>query len=358
MNQTLPSLRTDFLPLVSFKFAYKLGHNRELSISEFRSLSGNAKAVINSGFIFSDYDIDFASLGAIVFKCLVNKTLPLVLPKKIGYVTLDKQKNQINKLKELGAKKILLQNKYPNAGHFKYVANWFIELEAKEELVYLQVTDHQDADNWTKLDMNLPVKDMKKGIINLKLARSMYNLLPQSAKKSKNICDPFSGLGRNAIAIMDLDLNFALSDNDPSCVDSANQNFDFAQELLHTQSKLVSNIVLDAQKLTNPFGTKFSIVTEGYLTEVLDDFTTERIADERLVEVKSFWQTTLKNWNKIDGLEAAVFCVPYYLVRALKIYLDPLELLEGTGFKLNTNPIFYDRAKTKIGHLVISIVRN
>jgi hypothetical protein len=338
---------------MSFTFAYKIGHNQDLSLAEYTALTHDTEYKLFGGFIYCNKNLELNKVGSLVYKAKVLKELPETLPKKMGFVNMDSDKNVIGMLKERGAKKILLQNKYPNAGHFKYVKNWFIHKKLENKSIYLEILEHQDADNWTKLDMDLPEKDMKRGIINLKLALSMYNLIQD---KTPNVCDPFAGLGRNAVAIWDLDKNFYLSDLDEKCIPQIKKNLDWLQQKVESNSKVVEIKVLNAQDLQAPTSEDFVICTEGYLTPVLNDAIHLMEANQRLDQVTSFWDKTLTNWAKIENLKEIVFCLPYYLLGVKKMFIHPQEIIPY-GFELVEDPIFYDRAKSKVGHQIIHLKR-
>jgi hypothetical protein len=337
---------------MSFKFAYKVGHNQPLSVAEFTSLGDDFK--ISGGFIFSNADLEISKTGSLVYKTLILKELPETLPKKIGFVSLDGDKDIIKKLKEKGAKKILLQNKYPNAGHFKYVKNWFIHRKIEGGEIYLEVLEYQDADQWSKIDMGLPAKDMKRGIINLKLARSMYNLIQN---KDLAICDPFAGLGRNAVAIWDLNKNFYLSDIDKSCEELINKNINWIQENFPSDSKVLKITTQDASKLELVGVVEnFVIVTEGYLTTVLHDQINSYEATKRLDDVKDFWLKTLKNWVSNQLIKEVVFCLPYYIMGQSKFNIKVEDIIP-VGFEEVGSSIFYDRVKSRVGHQIVHLVR-
>jgi hypothetical protein len=334
-----------------YTFAYKIGHNLELAKNEFNYLSDNSEYELDGDYILTDFDFDISKCGSMIFKAKIHKELTQ-LPKKIGYVTntpANRHSSLIKYLKNLGAKKILISAKEPNYGQVKYVGNWFIH--CKE--YFLEVVQFFDQELWARIDMSLPGKDMKKGIINLKLARSMANFTNQN-----NICDPFAGLGRNAVAIWDKDKNFQLSDIDPVCELAIQQNIKYVSRKIPSQSKVLSIATLDAKDIVNGFGSDFSIVTEGFLTDAANYFLSLKEASERMEGVKNTWKEIFHNWAKIDGLKEVVFCLPFFITRSEDVFWDVVRDLPKE-FKIvpfiNSEYIFYKRKDTRIGHMIVKI---
>jgi hypothetical protein len=338
---------------MEYSFAYKIGHNPELSINEYIALTGDTKFKIKGFLLYSNSDIDITQAGSLVFKALVTTNL-VDLPKKIGYVTVAPVKSHpmiIKQLKAQGAKKILISNKEPNIGQFKYVGNWFMEVEDH----YLQIVQNSDQEYWNRLDMDLPAKDMKKGIINIKLARSMLNLT-----KYTNICDPFAGLGRNAAAGWNEGKKFVLSDLDPACKIHIDENIKFLNQYYGKQSEVLKNETLNAKDIVDNFGEEFAIVTEGHLTEAANYVLSYNEAESRVAEVKELWMEVLTNWSKIDNLRDIVFTLPFYITRSKDIYWDivhdlPKELTLVPFF--NDDYIFYKRPNTRIGHMIVRLTK-
>lgn len=336
---------------MEYSFAYKIGHNPELSINEYIALTDDTKFKIKGFLLYSNSDLDITQAGSLVFKALVTTNLT-DLPKKIGYVTTAPVKSHpmiIKQLKAQGAKKILISNKEPNIGQFKYVANWFMEVEDH----YLQIVQNSDQEYWNRLDMDLPAKDMKKGIINIKLARSMLNMT-----KCTNICDPFAGLGRNAAAGWNEGKKFVLSDLDPTCKIHIDENVRFLNQYYGKQSEVLKNETLNAKDITDQFGEEFAIVTEGHLTEAANYVLSYNEAESRVDEVKELWTEVLTNWSKIENLKDIILTLPYYITRSKDIYWDIVHDLPA-GINLvpfyNDDYIFYKRPNTRIGHMIVRL---
>ena len=336
---------------MEFKFAYKIGHNLELSINEFDSLTKDLDFTNNNNYIFSNHDLDINTTGSIVFKAIIHRGYPETLPKKIGFVSKGSKGYIMNKLKALGAKKINLTDQLPNIGQIKYVKNWFIDY-GKE---VFEIVQYYDQELWSKIDMNLPSKDMKRGIINLKLARSMNNLTDY-----KKIYDPFAGLGRNAIASFDSDKHFILSDNDQTTEELMNKNIAYIKKYENCNFNVEKIFIRDAQYINSEFEEDFAIVTEGYLTDSANAILYQNQIEKRMYEIKDFWLETLKNWSRLENLKEVVLTLPFFITKEEDFFWDiEKDLPEAWSLAVfkNSNYIFYKRKETRIGHMIIKLIK-
>lgn len=357
---------TYFKKHLSQTYYYKIGHNETLSLAEFKSIASQLnkkeEIAISNGYIITRNDIDIDELGSIIFKMqeVVNFD-NATLPKKVGYANLSKSKgisknDLLKKLKEQGGKKINIINVTPNIGNIQYVKDWFIE---QDNSVYY-ISQYFDNSLWGYIDMSLPAKDMKKGIINLKLARSIYNL---SDLNIKSVFDPFSGLGRNGVAIWDKDVDIYMSDNDEYCKRYVQENIEWIAERVTSKSKLITNDVIEASKLATIAPKEdFKIVTEGYLTDSASGKLSSQEARERKFEVIQVWQNILNKWSDIDNLKEVIFCLPYYITEEGVVDIDvekefDLQQFEHQNITGDTNKkdIYYSREKTRIGHMVVKL---
>ncbi len=335
---------------MKYKFAYKLGHNKDLSLNEFIAISNDKDYAINDSYIFSNTEIDVNYSGSLIFKSIIHKGYPN-LPKKIGFVTSLNKKMIIDKLKALGAKKILLSEKLPNIGQFKYVKNWFVDYGE----YLLEITEFFDQELWSKLDMGLPSKDMKRGIINLKLARSMNNFTSY-----RNIHDPFAGLGRNAFASYDHEKVFILSDIDEKCEKEIDLNLSYVQKNLHLTAKIQKVYTSDALKIQNEFGSDFAIVTEGYLTDAANAELYINQAEKRVWEIRDFWLPILERWSMIEGLKEVILTLPVFIIgkdeKIWDIKRDLKKTFTHVPF-INSDYIIYKRKNSRIGHMVVKLTK-
>ncbi|MGL4757913.1 MAG: hypothetical protein ACRCXZ_01130 [Patescibacteria group bacterium] len=331
-------------------FAYKIGHNTELSINEFFTLTNDSSFTFNKNYIFSNIDLDIDKLGSIVFKAKIHNGYP-PMPKKVGFVSTEKKGIVMNKLKALGAKKINLIEKLPNIGQVKYVKNWFID---HKDFV-LEIIQYFNQELWSTLDMDLPAKDMKRGIINLKLARTMNNLTNLS-----RIHDPFAGLGRNAIASFDQDREFVLSDIDPSTEKLILDNLKFVQNFSTLKCKVNKVFIEDATFIKEEFDNDYAIVTEGYLTDSAHSELYLNQIESRLREIQDFWLNTLEKWSELNHLKEIIVTIPFFINNTKNHFWDIKKDLpnqfEHVPF-FNSDYIFYKRSNTRIGHMIVRLAK-
>jgi hypothetical protein len=337
---------------MTYKFAYKLGHVKELSINEFYYLSGDKDYKIVDDFIITNSDVDIDETGSLVFKAIILDDI-YELPKKIGYYCPIKQdkKTLLNELKSKGAKKILISDTMPNIGQFKYVKNWILDLDK----FILQIVQYANQDFWGDIDMSLPEKDMKKGIINLKLARSMLNFTSY-----KNVCDPFAGFGRNAIAGWDKHMTFCLSDNDPVTENYMINNINYITKVYGNDSKVLNIKIEDANDMKDNFNEAFAVVTEGDLSESANTYLTTVEIKNRISEIKNFWLEILDNWSHLGNLKDIVLTLPFYINKEEKLFWDIKKDLNKNYTHqpfVNSDYIFYSRKDTRIGHMIVKLTK-
>jgi hypothetical protein len=362
---------------------YKLGHCEPLALAEFAVLSRNADYDTLDGWLTSDFEIDVNATGSLVYggkivghydaksvkadqEELLNVLYEYIQPnaeklKKLGIsVPYELSANILNLAKKAGSKKInVLTGKKPNIGNWKGLKNWIIAEYIGGKVVVFHVTSYADQEFWSKLDTILPVSDMRRGIINLKLARSLLNL-----STNTKIYDPFCGNGRVAIAGMDTKKTFWLSDLDDDCLPSVEENTKFAErywirkvrEQKPPNFKIFQQDARDIRQSHEEFE-GFSIVTEGYLGHNFSATpTTEQIKIEYEKQEK-MWHDVIQSCDekKIDEI---VFCLPCYAKSSPRFIK---ELAESFDYRLVTfggkDGIVYSRKDSFVGHYICKIVK-
>jgi len=431
------------------KYIYKLGHIPQLGRAELGALLGVSykQIEVNSDFAFSSSFIPANQTGSIVwsgqilqeisenlltwtdlkpyilsqsgqFKAKMVKRLGLVLPKQCK----PWQQEIISELKSVGFKGVNLVFGLENFtfGNYRSIKNWLIACPQKSSILLIDLLDMSNQEFWSNLDMRLPQRDMKRGIINLKLARTLVNLA-----QSKQIWDPFVGQGRLLIAGMDRVEKSAGSDIDEACLPECVDNMQYAQHFwnkfghrvlgktsneiisdeknqpgnlgnlgkteesenkdsqkeeseklqnpentlqtkdeLKTQSysELLELFQLDANKLKDvPFLTKnWAMVTEGYLGPTLSNKANKQESEKELDILVNMWISVFQQSVEI-GLTKAIVCLPHFPVISERVYQDilyefssiknvKLEPLSDSGF------ILYSREKSRVGHLIFSVI--
>jgi len=401
-------------------FIYKLGHIPELGRAELAALCSVSYREINTlgGFAFSNSAISANQTGSLVWAGKILSQQPnqqntepedLLLEvlkqfdeelkamkseniKRIGFVLPQElssfQGEIIRIVKKMGFKGVQIVfglSKF-GFGHYRAIKNWLMLCSAKSEeestTFFVRLIDMSNQEFWSNLDMRMPQRDMKRGIINLKLARSMVNLAG-----SQDVWDPFVGQGRVMAATMDTTKTFLASDIDPVCLPEMAENIEYAgkfwqkygtritqkpsekKEVLSDKkseqelpfSELVDLFALDAAELNSVSHnvSNYALVTEGYLGPTLSADAKVEEAKKYLYEIAELWTTIIPQAIQL-GMSSVVFCLPYYSILPFSVYqkilnqftsIDKVQFvpLSSTGF------IVYSREKTRVGHALFQL---
>jgi tRNA G10 N-methylase Trm11 len=369
---------------INTKYIYRLGHQPEFGANEFKFLTGFDPEFYNHNYLFSNQDLAVNKTGALVFKAEIitttsrdqvnfknfltdnlKKAFELFPAKKIGIALPNSELNEkqiILMAKTIGYKKInlLSPGKEPTIGNFINTANWLIALELENNWVLARVTEFSNQEFWSLLDQQLPITDMKRGVINLKLARTLMNFTD-----SKKIWDPFCGVGRNLIAGIDLKKEFIASDISPECLPEAIKNYNFSLDFYpnnQDQAKLKDIFEADITTLNSDntgLFNDFSISTEGYLGHNFTNKPTFKEMQQELKKITSLWQLALKNFETLKITEI-VTCLPFYYYQKEYVKLDLESLLTDTKYKYqlfinSKKSLFYRRKDSFVGHQVIKL---
>lgn len=108
-------------------------------------------------------------------------------------------------------------------------SEWLV-LGAPGAYSLVRITDVQDIDEYTRRDRDLPVIDMKRGILPTKLARMMANIAlgEQPAADAAVLLDPFCGTGRILLEGMLLGSQVLGADIDPAAIEATRRNLAWA----------------------------------------------------------------------------------------------------------------------------------
>lgn len=350
-------------------FFYRLGHVPALSLAEL-SLHHLEYSILDSHFVSSLHDLNIQNMGSIAWKAetiedgdfleAVCKYLTKTEKrKKFVGIALPNGANStkyIKKLKEAGAKKIAFLQGQPTIGDWKRNNMIFVSHAFEDVLYNMLILDYFDQDKWAKLENALPATDMKRGQINLKLARTLRNFTT-----SKSLFDPFCGIGRNAVACLDTIEEILLSDKDPQAISDSRKNCAFAQERLGTNVNM-SFFIADAKTFSPSAPTETTIVSEGWLGTNTQLHPTLQASESSAQEVLKLYQQCFTHWNTI-GIPEIILCAPFYpsfatLTRAIENSI--IQIVEESGYSLKqlvTSPfIHYARPQSYVGHLIFKAV--
>jgi hypothetical protein len=225
------------------------------------------------------------AISAQEFCLQLEKYLIQTAPKKLLISVLSKS-FESQKIFQIGKKskinKLNLLDKLPNIGHFKASKNQLIILNNPLHHLFVKVQNESvnpiflpesfknkpflllkiqtvaDQEYWSNLDQKL-TGDMSRGLMNLKLARTLCNLTTKNT-----IWDPFCGSGRTMTSGWKLGKNFIMSDLEKSCEGEVLANLELLQKMDKFQNKL-ENI----QKVNQDYR------EDGKSTEEVDENKTE-----------------------------------------------------------------------------------
>jgi len=378
-------------------YIFKLGHIPDLGQAEIAALldASYSDIAISDGYAFASQPLRANDTGSVVWSGEVLfsvdsqlkiwtelkqhvltqagqirsngvKRLGLVLPKKSS----QWKSEIIRELKSIGFKGVQLVFGEQNFsfGHYRKNKDWLLVLDTPQATRIIRLLDMSNQEFWSNLDLRLPQRDMKRGIINLKLARTLANLA-----KNTQLWDPFAGQGRVLAATLDRTTAWIASDIDQACLPELADNVGFAQGFWQRQGRRiwgatprtlaeVENIyaVDVAQAADAPFSLKgYSLVTEGYLGPTLSKNATIDQAERHLSAIVELWTTTLQQLSQM-GIQSVVACLPYYSVLPALRYqtvLKQFSQIEGVSVASlsATDFIVYSREKTRVGHLIFAL---
>lgn len=383
----------------SYRYFYRLGHQPHMGVEEYHALTGDvSNTFISDQWLLSNQSAEVHQSGSLVYggeilgvwkitdalPILVENTLidyiqsqPLIKKLGLGLGKFDTDR-LFNRLKQLGVKKInrLANTIYPNYGHWKQTKSWFIVFTfINEEGMHValgKINAYSDQEFWQELDSGLPVGDMSRGLMNLKLARTILNLTNRQV-----IWDPFAGNGRVVVAGLDIKEQFYTSDIDGDQLAlSVAQNVEFAtrkfaqhQRRFHPDQEqklavLQEHIALDARNLTQAsFVSEFdlsrtAIVTEGYLGKNFQYSPNAKEIDNELVYQRELWTSVLDAAQHV-GIQEIVGCVPFYPGQNI-IPEFIQEIATGKKYTIihfhNTPYLLYSRPKSNVGHCIFRLL--
>jgi len=277
----------------------------------------------------------------------------------------------INIAKRSGSKKVNAKTSGSlNYGHWKQVKSWIVTIEFNSKIVLVEILDMFDQEFFSILDSSLPEKDMAKGIINLKLGRTLLNFT-----SSDTIWDPFAGVGRIPISGLDIKNKFFASDIDLACLSQIQKNYNFALNVWKGNkrfksqknsqdkfAKLTSVFQCDASYFSNDFkfNHNLAVVTEGYLGKNFKKLPSMMQAREELKKVELMWQKVLNCFQK-HRIKEVVFTLPFYQWKGQELNPNLQLILAQSSYRLthlspNLDFIPYKRKDSFTGHAVVKLI--
>ncbi len=378
-------------------FFYRLGHCSELSVAEYFSLTGDQIGNDNSPkynpqWLMSNTKLNVNLSGSLIFGCEVvgeaqyfeKDKLRLALAthlefnnyKKVGLYIPIFEKGDLFSLAKKFCNRVNIIDKLPNFGFWKQTNNWIISVRFGNKIYLCKILSYSDQEFWSNLDQNLPRTDMSRGVINLKLARSMLNLTTKTNKKT-TIWDNFAGQGRVLVAGMDLKNQFLATDIDATVISQLNDNLKFAtsfwertnynKQKTENIAELTLNKPQDATKVLRNENldnldmstNSLAIVTEGYLGTNFKSEPTKIQMLEVVNSINEMWINVIKA-NQDTKVSEIIGCVPFYP----KVNFVPKYTFWNTepSWKLvaltpENDTVLYSRENSNVGHLVFKMIK-
>lgn len=380
------------------EYFYRLGHQGHIGLTELsRQGLSNLTHTYQKNYTLSDKYISANLLGSIPYSGRILQTLniprnPSITDiwthleatlrdlssqgyKKIG-LSLELRyirSKLLPEIKKLGFKQvnILPPGQTPNYGHWKQSKHWLVGFQHDQNLVLGKILDYSDQEFWAQLDQELPGKDMQRGIINLKLGRTLLNLTPH-----KHIWDPFCGQGRLICAGLDIKESFIASDSDPTCLPDVTENYQTAKPLFRKYlqrqnpenyqniplASLLEVFTQDATTLgTKNLSSQTAIVTEGYL-----GFNFKHAPNPDQIQTqwgiqKNLWNQVLQQANLLR-IPQIICCLPAYKIKnhwQAPDFIDKVH--QNTDYIpdfTSKSPLIYARPDSFVGHTICAWTLN
>ena len=203
----------------------------------------------------------------------------------------------------------------------------------------------QDVHNWSHRDMDKPYRDMRRGMLPPKLARSLVNLaIGAKSPTDLTILDPFCGTGTVLMEAMLLGAHVIGTDLAPDSIHGAGNNLAWMQKE-YSLTDAYSLAVQDVTQLTTVQTNNQkvdAIVTEPFLgkpnTEPAD-------IDNMLKGLEKLYLGSFKQWLQIlkpGGVVVIAFPFVQHKDR-VKTVQTLIDRLESLGYTREKGPYLYTR---------------
>ena len=198
----------------------------------------------------------------------------------------------------------------------------------------------QDFDDYEKRNYQRPIRDLKSGVMPVKLARIMITL--SGAKPEETVIDPFCGSGTiiQELALMEFKKISGL-DNSTKAVDDCKKNLLWLfEQYPQLDKKLLPDIQLqDARELSKVFkkDSVGTIITEPYLGPIQEKQPTSKEVEKIISELSGLYLEFFRQAAAIlksTGVIAIIF--PVFKENNQLVLLDILNQIKKIGFTLES----------------------
>lgn len=208
----------------------------------------------------------------------------------------------------------------------------------------------QNYTDFTFRDIQRPKKDKKSGILPVKLARMMINLLPF---KPESLLDPFCGSGTILLESALLGIKKLIgTDIEDRAVSDSGVNLDwlFREYRLNQNEYQIMLKKADSRTIDKSFGknTIDAIVTEPYLGPPLNSAPSLNQAEQYIRNLSPLYKESLNAFfNLLKNNGRIVIILPVYYSAAKTAFIDR-KLIFGSSFKI-INTFIYNSPGQFVG---------
>jgi tRNA G10 N-methylase Trm11 len=221
----------------------------------------------------------------------------------------------------------------------------------------------QDFKAYEARDVRRPRADDVSGMIPVKLAQTMINLLGVSDEELETmiVADPFCGSGTILQEFLVKGFkNVIGSDVSEKAIDDSSANLEWLSENYTLNVDNVALFNIDAKELGQHVDELDGMVTEPYLGPPLRGGETKEVLKKNARELEDLYMRVFKTFGRIMKKGSRiVIVVPAFKYKDEVIYLDIFNKLESYGFKLKNDyktivgrefryPLMYYRPDAKI----------
>lgn len=228
-----------------------------------------------------------------------------------------------------------------SAAQFKQNMAEVIVLQTKDKLIFAGTLTMQDIDGWTHRDIDKPVRDTKKGMLQPKVARMMVNLAVADNQPSEAvILDPFVGTGTILIEATDLGVSKVLaSDYSPDQVIATNKNLEWwkQHENIDFSYEVVRRAVANLQP--SDFSTQPThIVSEPFLGKLRPQ---PNKIEGIMRGLHKMYKGMIKTFTEVlEPGSKVVIILPSWQIKGKELtMIQTLKHFEKAGFSLVNGPI-------------------
>lgn len=225
-----------------------------------------------------------------------------------------------------------------------------ILIACADKIIIGKTTMVQNYTDFTFRDIQRPKKDKKSGILPVKLARMMVNLLPF---KPESLLDPFCGSGTILLesALLGIKKLIGTDIEDRAVSDSGvNLEWLFREYRLNQNEYQIMFKKADSRTLDKSFGknTVDAIVTEPYLGPPLNSAPSLNQAEQYIRNLSPLYKESLNAFfNLLKNNGRIVIILPVYYSAGKTSFIDR-KLIFGSSFKI-INTFIYNSPGQFVG---------